>query len=296
MGIIKSTPQAPISQPVAALTERPWRIANNNHYILKREILSIHPKCPANVLLLGPTGAGKSSLINSILTTAKGRRVNRAYTGNIATSFTSTYKHFKDDGILRHCCLCDSMGIEQVLEGGLLLDDLEYLLKGHIKNGYRFRPESKISENNVHFRRNPKIKHGIHCVVFVLEASMVDEVFVTPYMSKIKALQDRAHSHNIPCTLILTKTDQLCKKVREDSGNTLRSVKVRDAVNRAASMFGLPEGNIHPIRNCEVDTDIDAATTNLILIVLKQIMYYASDKIEEENSLEKNNRRNCIVS
>jgi hypothetical protein len=28
------------------------------------------------------------------------------------------------------------MGIEQVLEGGLLLDDLEYLLKGHIKKGY----------------------------------------------------------------------------------------------------------------------------------------------------------------
>jgi hypothetical protein len=31
------------------------------------------------------------------------------------------------------------MGIEQVLEGGLFLDDLEYLLKGHIKKGYRVR-------------------------------------------------------------------------------------------------------------------------------------------------------------
>jgi predicted GTPase len=47
------------------------------------------PKRPVNVLLLGPTGAGKSSLINSILTTARERRVNDAYTGNKETSFTT---------------------------------------------------------------------------------------------------------------------------------------------------------------------------------------------------------------
>jgi hypothetical protein len=42
-----------------------------------------------------------------------------------------------DEGIVQHCCLWDSMGIEHVLEGGLLLDDLVYLLKGQIKRGYK---------------------------------------------------------------------------------------------------------------------------------------------------------------
>jgi hypothetical protein len=70
-------------------------------------------------------------------------------------------------------------------------------------------------------------------------------------------------------------------------------VKVRDVVKSAANMFGIPEGNIHPIRNFEVDTRIDDAASNLVLNALQQIMYYASDKIEE---LKKNEKRECIVS
>lgn len=293
MGSSQSTPRAHIIQPDAVLTKGPWRKVNDNNHILRNEILSIKPKCLANVLILGPTGAGKSSFINSILSTAEGRRVNKAYTGNKATSFTTAYEQFMDDGLMQHCCLCDSMGIEQVFEGGLLLDDLEYLLKGHIKKGYKFNPRSKISENDSHFRRKPKVEHWIHCVVFVLDVGMVDEAIVKPFMSKIKALQDRAHSHNIPCNLILTHIDELCQKVREDAGNTFRSVRVQKAVSKAANMFGIPEGNIHPVRNLELETEVDDDASRLILIALKQIMYFASDKIED---LPNDPKRGCIVS
>jgi hypothetical protein len=70
-------------------------------------------------------------------------------------------------------------------------------------------------------------------------------------------------------------------------------VKVRDVVKSAADMFGIPEGNIHPIRNFEVDTKIGDAASNLVLMALQQIMYYASDKIEE---LNENQKCACILS
>ncbi|XP_060557638.1 interferon-induced protein 44-like [Ruditapes philippinarum] len=288
-----SSSRTPNNLSAPTLTKSPWRKTQFTYQNLVDEIISIKPQCPANVLLLGPTGAGKSSFINSILTTAKGRRVNKAYTGNKETSFTTTYERYMDEGIVQHCCLWDSMGIEHVLEGGLLLDDLVYLLKGHIKRGYKFNPRSKISETDPFFRTKPRIEDQIHCVVFVLDAGMVDEAIMKPYMSKIASLQERAHSLNIPCNLILTKIDELCQEVREDAEKTFWSVKVHYAVISAANMFGIPEGNIHPVRNYEVDIEIDDAASTHILIALRQIMYFASDKIEE---LKKNEERGCIVS
>ncbi|XP_045210296.1 interferon-induced protein 44-like [Mercenaria mercenaria] len=283
----------PSPPPARRLTSVPWRNLKSTHQKLIDDITNIKPECAANVLLLGPTGAGKSSFINSILSTAKGRRVNKAYTGNKETSFTTTYESYMDEGFVQHCCLWDSMGIEHVLEGGLLLDDLVYLLKGHIKRGYRFNPRAKISETDPFFRRNPGIEHQIHCVVFVLDANIVDETILGPYIEKIKSLQDRTHSLNIPCNLILTKIDELCQEVREDIEKTFWSIKVLNAVTAAWHIFGIPEGNIHPVKNYEVDIEIEEATSTLILIALRQIMYFASDKLEE---MKKGQQRSCSVS
>ncbi|XP_053388711.1 interferon-induced protein 44-like [Mercenaria mercenaria] len=100
---------------------------------------------------------------------------------------------------------------------------------------------------------------------------------------KIQCLHDEIKVRNIPRVLILTKADILCAKVAEDIRNIFRSTKIQMAVKRASEMFGIPESNIHPVKNYEGDIDIDPIINIPLLLALRQILHFASDFLYDDS-------------
>jgi hypothetical protein len=65
------------------------------------------------------------------------------------------------------CRLFDCMGIEHTKTDGILLDDLMFLIKGHIKKGYK--------ASTIHFNRdiNDAQLHGNCCIIIYGKANKI---------------------------------------------------------------------------------------------------------------------------
>ena len=59
-----------------------------------------------------------------------------------------------------------------------------------------------------------------------------------------------------------------------------RSYRIKEAVKTASEVFGIEQASIHPVKNYEVDTIIDAKTNIPLLLAILQTMQYAADRVE----------------
>ncbi|XP_053385978.1 interferon-induced protein 44-like [Mercenaria mercenaria] len=172
------------------------------------------------------------------------------------------------------------MGIEPTDGHGFHPEDIIFLLKGHVKKGYKFNPAGPISESSAHFRRNPEFENQTHCVIFVMDAKTIYYGIPPAYVQKISYLQDKIKREHIPMVLILTKADQLCNEVERDITKMFWSGKVQEAVKTASEVFSIDQESIHPVKNYEVDFNIETKTNIPLLIALRQIMQYAANRVE----------------
>lgn len=283
MGSSESTPAPP--QPPKKLTDYPWRTISGwsaeFEKALLTEIRQLEPEEKPNLLILGPVGAGKSSYINSILSIGKGRKCALASTGDTGdASWTLDLGSYTKGSLLQKYRLFDSMGIEPKDGHGFHTDDLIFLIKGHVKKGYRFNPVSPIDEKSPQYRKEPSFRDQMHCVIFVVSASTIHAGIPSAYVQKIKQLQDRIRREHVPRILILTKVDDLCEEVAKDITKMFRSVKVQETVKTASEVFGIEQASIHPVKNYEVDGNIETMTNIPLLLALRQTMQYAADRVE----------------
>lgn len=284
MGIFFSEPARPKTPPPKKLTDKPWRQpsfwdARVENQLLD-EIKDMRPNKRPNVLLVGPVGAGKSSFINSIISIAKERKYSIAGTGNAEKSWTLNLNRYTEGTLLQQYSLFDCMGIEPLTGSGFHVDDITFLIKGHIKEGYNFNPTSPITNKSAEYRDDPTFDHQMHCVVYVMNARTIYDGVPTAYLQQIKQLQAHLQREHVPRVIILTKVDELCSEVNSDITNLFQSVKVEEAVKIASEVFGIGRANIHPVKNYENEYDIDAMTNIPLLLALRQIMHNAADRIE----------------
>uniref|UniRef100_A0AAY4A1V5 TLDc domain-containing protein n=1 Tax=Denticeps clupeoides TaxID=299321 RepID=A0AAY4A1V5_9TELE len=95
----------------------------------------------AQVLLVGPVGAGKSSFFNSLSSVFRGHVTSQAVTGSAGTSVTTkfhTYPVMSDKSRKPlPLILCDTMGLEGDVNAGLDMEDITSILQGHVQDRYQ---------------------------------------------------------------------------------------------------------------------------------------------------------------
>uniref|UniRef100_A0A3B1INK1 G domain-containing protein n=1 Tax=Astyanax mexicanus TaxID=7994 RepID=A0A3B1INK1_ASTMX len=188
-----------------------------------------------NIFLCGPIGAGKSSIINTINSILEGQ-ISVGYQGCLDSSVSQTLQFHErqvgnaKDGFL-HLVLNDTMGLEIDQSNGVHTDDIITALKGHIKEGYKFDPQTPIDENSTYYRENPSLSDRMHCLVYVIPAdkiSLMDEFF-----QKLKTIRDAAYEMDpdLPHVILMTRVDKTCTLTNKNLRYVYNSKKIKDKVS-----------------------------------------------------------------
>ncbi|XP_063066393.1 interferon-induced protein 44-like [Engraulis encrasicolus] len=237
------------------------------------------------ILLHGPVGAGKSSLINSIDTVFQGQVSARALVAGMESNkcFTKKYKTYAfpngNSGNLPFV-VNDMMGLVKGNSDGVQVNDIISALKGHLKNNHKFNPESPLSEGDPDYNSNPTLNERVHCLVSVVSMdtiSRMDDDIIT----QMQAIREAASDLDIPQVIVLTKVDKACPLVKQDLRKIYFSEKIQQMMNECSLKLNVPMNCIFPVRNYHKETRLDQEMDCLVLTALKQIVHFANQYVKE---------------
>ncbi|KAI4893967.1 hypothetical protein NFI96_008537 [Prochilodus magdalenae] len=243
------------------------------------------------IVLYGPMGAGKSSFINSVQRALLGRNFIGAQecstcTGRIGTISVKTHRLKKPGGEQYPLEFVDTMGFEAEKDKGMLLEDLIKILEGYILDGYTCNPVKSICNEHPKYNKSPSPRDKAHCLVGVLPADCVsmteDRIF-----ENCKMVQDKAKELGIPQVIILTKVDKACEDVSKDVTHIYKSKKIEAKVNLCSTHSGISKNSIYPVKNYHTEITQDDDADVLILMALRDIVYFANDYVEDLKRTEK---------
>ncbi|XP_008401132.1 interferon-induced protein 44-like [Poecilia reticulata] len=235
------------------------------------------------VLLCGPVGVGKSSLINSVNSVLQGRITNRAPASNTTSdqSFTKKYKtyNFKKDRENNYPFVFnDIMGLEDGDERGIRTDDIILALKGHVMDGYKFKSSSSLSADDPDYISSPSISDRVHVLVYVYSA---DSPQMKPsVLQKMKEVREEASDLEIPQLGILSHIDKVCSETESDVKNVYMSKDLNEKMNDFSSSLGIPMNCILPVKNYSHETQLNPDIGTLILNALKMMIDFGDDYID----------------
>ena len=86
----------------------------------------------------------------------------------------------------------------------------------------------------------------------------------------------------LPQIVLLTKVDKICRDVNADVTKTFTSSAVCSAVEKVATIMGLPRARVFPVKNYENETELVVGINILVLEALKRCLDLADDYIEEQ--------------
>ncbi|XP_054915811.1 interferon-induced protein 44-like [Poeciliopsis prolifica] len=282
MGGESSKPAPPPSPPPSPLLRNPWREITwgGTRQALKsmQEFQPQNEEATIRVLLYGPVGAGKSSLINSVNNVLQSRMTNDALaSGTISShSFTKIYKTYKikkeGRGNFYPFVFNDIMGLEE--GSGVRTDDIKMALKGHVKDGYKFNPSSSISAGDSGYNSSPSVSDRVHVLVCIFN---VNTQIKPSVLQKMREIREAASDLDIPQLAILTHIDAACGETQSDLRNVYRSKYLKKKIGDFSSSLGIPMNCILPMKNYSDETELDSDVDALILNALKLIVNFGDD-------------------
>ncbi|XP_027895419.1 interferon-induced protein 44-like isoform X2 [Xiphophorus couchianus] len=221
----------------------------------------------------------KSSFINSVYTVLKQRIYSQALADNYSSgSFTkeySTYKEKKEDMSSYPFVFCDIMGLSEGEEA--LQEDVKLALRGHVKEGYRFKPE-KLCEGDKFYQQTPDPNDKVHVLVCVIPADKIgmtsDEV-----VDKIRSIREDARDHYISQIAIITKIDEFDPDLKKDIKNVYKLKSMKEKMEKFSSLVGIPMNRIFPVKNYHEEIDLNDDIDSLILSAMRHILNCGNDCI-----------------
>ncbi|KAM8725865.1 interferon-induced protein 44-like [Acanthopagrus schlegelii] len=233
------------------------------------------------ILLHGPAGAGKSSFINSVQSVLRGRMYTQALEDNIGyDSFTKKYTTYKiqkeDQQSFYPFVFNDIMGLEPIK--GVHVDDVKLALKGRVMDGYRFNPESKLSEDDQFYNNSPDDNDKVHVLVCVVPASTVSQMS-DEMAKKIRDIRMEASALEIPQVAIVTKIDEVCPEIMDDLKNVYKVEYMKEKMEQFSAEVGIPMKSIFPVKNYHDEINLNSNMDSLILSAMKHIITTGEDHV-----------------
>ncbi|XP_014905858.1 interferon-induced protein 44-like [Poecilia latipinna] len=259
----------------------PWRIINSeDDRKFLNEYKPGHEDQKLRILLYGPTGAGKSSFINSVQTVLRGRPYSQALVdhtkGDCFTKEYITHQIEKDDDSFYPFILNDMMGLSKLK--GVLVEDVELALKGHVKEGYKFNPETPLTEDNQFYNARPTPNDKVQILVCVIPADKIS-IMDSEVLEKIKNIRLKASALHIPQVTILTKIDDLPLEMHAEI-NVYAIKGVKEKMKAAQANMGFPLNCMFPVKNYHEEINMNREVDALILSAMRHIIQYGDDFIK----------------
>ncbi|XP_030590980.1 interferon-induced protein 44-like [Archocentrus centrarchus] len=170
----------------------------------------------------------------------------------------------------------DIMGLQKNTEGGAGVGDIKLAMKGHVKDGYKFRGECPLSEDDRDYNEGPTLNDKVHVLVCVICASTVN-ILSDEIIRKMRDVRLAASDMGIPQMAILTHIDEACPEVKADIRNVYKSSYLKEQMEKVTVSLGIPLYCIFPVKNYHSEIHIDDNIDTLILSALKQMIYFGED-------------------
>ncbi|XP_074471662.1 interferon-induced protein 44-like [Sebastes fasciatus] len=240
------------------------------------------------ILLYGPVGAGKSSFINSVESILRGRMYAQALVDNTSAGcFTKKYTTFKipkgNPKTFYPFVFNDIMGLHPTK--GVLVNDVKLAMMGHVKDGYKFDPESMLTDlrPNAFYNEHPTDNDKVHVLVCVVPANTVSQVR-DETVRKIREIRMEATKLDIPQVAILTMIDQACPEIKDDLKKVYKLKYLKEKMEEFSVDVGIPMNCIFPVKNYHEEIDLNSDVDSLILSSLKSIINFGDDFINSHDS------------
>ncbi|XP_043941653.1 interferon-induced protein 44-like isoform X2 [Protopterus annectens] len=235
------------------------------------------------VLLIGPVGVGKSSFFNSVNSVFRGHVTSQAIAGSASSSLTTKFRAYSirdgREGKPLPVMLCDTMGLEEHTGTGIDTEDIVYILKGHVPENYQFNPSVSFNSDTLGYIKNPSLKDQIHCVAFVMDACKIS--ILSPKLEeKLCAIRSKINMLGVPQIVLLTKVDEACPLVAENTENIYRSRYIESKIHAVGARLGIPVSCVMPVKNYSSEVDLEKSIDILLLAAIIQMQRFADNYLD----------------
>jgi len=80
--------------------------------------------------------------------------------------------------------------------------------------------------------------------------------------------------------LLLTKIDEVGLDLNSDYTNVFKDPTAGRLVETVSEMFGIPRNNVMPVKNYEMESEVETDVDILALLALRRLQHLALDRLE----------------